>query len=926
VSASTYYAQVQKLYIAYYQRPADPLGLQYWATVIDQAGGQFGGVVNAFANSTEALSLYGNISLANIGSVIDAIYLALFNRLPDPAGRAFYIAGYNAGNYTPASIALNVLSGAQGTDSATLQNKLLAANNFTAAVDGHALNSPGFASTSAASTYAGNAQAVSARSILGTVTSDSSTLLNPAQVTYLLQQQFASPNDAILKNGASNIFTLNAANINATGTVGNDIFIADNTGQIKNTSIQGTIIGGGGSDTLKIFSANTTTPALDPLPNLVGIQTLYIVGANYRGLNLDVSGISGLGTIILENSPQTWTPAPTQFFSPTSTTIVTLANGQSLTLSSLVPTVPSAGGSAANNFAVNFVTVLSSAVSVQSQSLVLNNVVSGSHLGSDGNSYTDTNSINIAGAGVGVLNLSSIGASNSVNLYNAGNGLGAINVSGNKALNITYFAGTAALVAINDSACSASVNFVLSSANLFGSCSLTSNFVFNGGSADNSLDISSANVAGKVINAAAINQMTFNSGIGANTLVLNSATIEGSSAVTSLTNIQTVGDAFAGGAGGIIDMTNFASATGLKLVYSDQGVITVNNLPSNAKFDEGTSIQGNNSITVNAVGSGTNDVLTWVLGTSMGPFGGAGGTAKTSINGYETINLVVQGGPATVAGGLGSVVLTPSSGGVQTLNISLGSDLIFSGAGSLSLQSAVSNTININGPGNLNVAGGIVSGTLTGSGSGNVTVNGASAVGSVDFGAATGLIQFNDGNATSGARIKVGNGGCVITAGAFNDQITVGSGVNSITGGAGGDAINIFHGGANNVTTLNYSPLAQADTAPAISANGVLVGADVITGAQRGDIVNTQLTGIVGVQTALNGSFAGVSSAANGAYIVRGSFNPSTSIFVASATGSDSLLEWTDATGGSGHTNAIVLVGYAGNANSTAAAGLIALG
>ncbi|MDY0106850.1 MAG: DUF4214 domain-containing protein, partial [Giesbergeria sp.] len=110
--AADHFEIVQKLYIAYYQRPADPAGLKYWADQIAANGGDTSAVVAAFANSPESLALYSAIDATNIGDVIDKIYLALFNRAPDPAGKQFYINGFNAGTFTPGAIALSVLNGA----------------------------------------------------------------------------------------------------------------------------------------------------------------------------------------------------------------------------------------------------------------------------------------------------------------------------------------------------------------------------------------------------------------------------------------------------------------------------------------------------------------------------------------------------------------------------------------------------------------------------------------------------------------------------------------------------------------------------------------------------------------------------------------------------------------------------------------------
>ncbi|MGC9258406.1 DUF4214 domain-containing protein, partial [Desulfurella sp.] len=132
-----YFNQVQDLYIAYYQRPADPAGLIYWSQMAAAQGGLTPQIINAFANSPEAQANYGTITSANIATVITDIYQALFNRAPNPQGQglAFYENGFNNGTFTPGTIALNILNGAQGNDAVTLENKLTAAMQFTQAID-----------------------------------------------------------------------------------------------------------------------------------------------------------------------------------------------------------------------------------------------------------------------------------------------------------------------------------------------------------------------------------------------------------------------------------------------------------------------------------------------------------------------------------------------------------------------------------------------------------------------------------------------------------------------------------------------------------------------------------------------------------------------------------------------------------------------
>ena len=140
-----------------------------------------------------------------------------------------------------------------------------------------------------------------------------------------------------------------------------------------------------------------------------------------------------------------------------------------------------------------------------------------------------------------------------------------------------------------------------------------------------------------------------------------------------------------------------------------------------------------------------------------------------------------------------------------------------------------------------------------------------------------------------------------------------------------GSQINISHGGLSNVTTLNFSATAQASTGAAILTNGTLKGVDVITGAATGDQINTHLATLATLTNTLGGSFT-ASTLANNAYTIRGTYSSASGSFSASATGGDTLVEWNDATGGTGHTNAVVLVGYADSAATWVTAGVIKLG
>ena len=89
---------VAKIYLAYFGRGADPLGMKFWATQINSAvdagtaySEALGSQTNSFALSAEAESMYpginaGNLDTAGLNEFITSIYQNLFDRAPEQAG------------------------------------------------------------------------------------------------------------------------------------------------------------------------------------------------------------------------------------------------------------------------------------------------------------------------------------------------------------------------------------------------------------------------------------------------------------------------------------------------------------------------------------------------------------------------------------------------------------------------------------------------------------------------------------------------------------------------------------------------------------------------------------------------------------------------------------------------------------------------
>ena len=295
MAAATYFATVQKIYIAFYQRPADPAGLQYWAQRIDVAGGDASAVVAAFATSPEAVALYGTIDATTIGSVIDAIYLAMFNRAPDATGKQFYVDGFAAGTFTAGSIALRVLNGATGDDSVAINNKAQVANDFTQQVDGRLLTDAYFGTGSSFSaTYSGDADVIAARTILKTVTFSPATVLSHSQVTAQIQSQIANPGDTIGGQTSGQTFTLTVGSdtgASFTGGSGNDTFVGNNVTAGDTFTVGDTINGGAGTDTLSITQTNAIT--LPTGATVANVETVNLLSGNSITLNT-ASGFAGL--------------------------------------------------------------------------------------------------------------------------------------------------------------------------------------------------------------------------------------------------------------------------------------------------------------------------------------------------------------------------------------------------------------------------------------------------------------------------------------------------------------------------------------------------------------------------------------------------------------------------------------------------------
>jgi len=131
--ATTIYTEaIQKLYVAYFNRPADFDGLAYWNGVVEAAKGDTTAVSAAFAAEAEYKTEYSGMSNADI---VNKVYKNLFGRDAEAAGKNYWADLLDKKAITIDQVVTQIAAGAQGSDAEAYENKVIAATAFTNALD-----------------------------------------------------------------------------------------------------------------------------------------------------------------------------------------------------------------------------------------------------------------------------------------------------------------------------------------------------------------------------------------------------------------------------------------------------------------------------------------------------------------------------------------------------------------------------------------------------------------------------------------------------------------------------------------------------------------------------------------------------------------------------------------------------------------------
>lgn len=280
-----YTDDVQRLYVAYFNRPADPVSLKAYEDILsDMLGGEPATQADLemlaetyFSPSQEYADLYAGQSNADI---VNSLYNNLFNRDAEPAGLLDWTAKLNAGEETFASIALQLTYSAQGTDADTVAVKLASATLYTSEVT----------TTEEILAYQGNAAAASARSWLKQYdyVSGAATEAEAAQGVSDLADAEAEV--------SGQTYTLTVGVDEVPGTSGNDtinglVDAVANGGTFGNADV---IDGGAGLDTMNLTVLDVAALPAAALVN--GVEVL-----NVRNLD-DATPISLAGFVGLQQA------------------------------------------------------------------------------------------------------------------------------------------------------------------------------------------------------------------------------------------------------------------------------------------------------------------------------------------------------------------------------------------------------------------------------------------------------------------------------------------------------------------------------------------------------------------------------------------------------------------------------------------------
>ncbi|CAN7710110.1 hypothetical protein LJR289_005817 [Pseudoduganella sp. LjRoot289] len=904
MSTTQYTQSIQQLYVAYFGRPADTLGLQFWESTMAGNGGNLAVISSDFSKSPEYTAV---LEGKDAFTVVDTIYMNLFGRHAEYDGLVYWAGHYAAGRLTISNIIEAVSTAAVGSDLVAYNNKATAATAFTEALD------------TAAELIAYNAASLpTVKAFIAGVTDDATlaAAIDPAAMDTLTATvvQVGTPVPPF------STFTLTTSADSGSavaGTTGGDMYIATISNLAAGTTLgAGDVLSGAtGNDTLSISvsgsnaGADTNTTAV----TLSSIETISV--SNFQtddtaNTNIDLSQATGVTTLAVNASSAS---GDTFFTAVRNIVAAEMGNGS---------------GDLGVTYADSVVTGTADA-----QSLTLKGQTGG------------TFKVGASTGGVETLNVVSSSSANTVMLSDTNATIKTINISGDQALTLTEGASIASNVTVIDANTATGAVKVTTSA--------AQDLSITGGSANDTITFSADNFTAAD---------TINGGAGTDTLSVAGASYTAAT-FAKVTNVETVALTAAATitlasniSATTIDLSNaaaqtlvmaagYTAATTAKISTLD----TITNSVANVALTvEGTDAAFQGSTVTGGTGADTLKITAATQGGTAVTF-----TAGGHVTGVETVTIV-DGGDAsatkgrdisltlgnygtalsidgsaldagtgvddetlTVDGTSFTKVLTLTGGaGNDTVTGGTAADIINTGAGDDSINGAQGGNDSINaGAGNdtINMNGSLTSGDTIDGGAGNDTllVSGISASALTNVTNVETLALSGGGSATLTSNLSFTT--VDLSSGATAETLTLSTGytaATTVTVDAGDKVVN----DANVALTVkaNASELAATTitggtgtdsltvtidaAAPTVTFDSLITGVEAITIVDRGDATAT-----AGSDITLNlGSYATAVSIDGSALDVADSLATDTTAEILTVNGGSATKAITITTGAGG--------------------------
>lgn len=123
---------VQKLYVAYFGRPADPAGLAFWTNALQNNPNGYQAMSSAFSMSLEYRATYAGLGNR---ALVTEVYDNLFGRVAEAAGVDYWANALDNGAIGFDNVVTQIAAGAQGLDRQIYNGKVAVSTSFTARVD-----------------------------------------------------------------------------------------------------------------------------------------------------------------------------------------------------------------------------------------------------------------------------------------------------------------------------------------------------------------------------------------------------------------------------------------------------------------------------------------------------------------------------------------------------------------------------------------------------------------------------------------------------------------------------------------------------------------------------------------------------------------------------------------------------------------------